>query len=101
MSLLEPTTYSATDRIGGGKAVLTVKRDPKRTRNLKNLEPIYVEVKQGTMQPRESNLCPPKASCFASVRIRASWCKRQEKLRMRPSACCTVHSALPPDRHRA
>lgn len=53
LSLIEPTTYHATDRIGGGKAGIAVKRDPKRTRNLRNLEPVYVEVGQGTMQPHE------------------------------------------------
>lgn len=64
LSLLEPTTYSAIDRIGDGKADLTVKRDPKRTRNLKNLEPIYVEVKQGTMDPREIELASAQGIVF-------------------------------------
>ena len=64
LSLLEPTTYSAIDRIGGGKAILTVKRDPKRTRNLKNLEPIYVDVKQGTMQPHEIELASAQGIVF-------------------------------------
>lgn len=64
LSLLEPTTYSAIDRIGGGKAELAVKRDPKRTRNLKNLEPVYIEVKQGTMQPREVELVSAQGLVF-------------------------------------
>jgi hypothetical protein len=64
LSLIEPTTYSATDRIGGGKADLVVKRDPARTRNLKNLEPITIEVKQGTMQPREVELASAQGIVF-------------------------------------
>lgn len=67
LSLLEPTTYSAIDRIGGGKADITVKRDPKRTKNLKNLEPIYVEVKQGTMHPCEIALASAQGIVFRIV----------------------------------
>lgn len=64
LSLLEPTTYSAADRIGGGKADITVKRDPNRTRNHKNLEPVYVEVKQGTMEPSGIELASAQGLVF-------------------------------------
>jgi hypothetical protein len=51
VSLIEPTTYTAEDRIGGGKADITVNLDPERAKNFKHLEPVYVEVQQGSMEP--------------------------------------------------
>jgi len=64
LSLLEPTTYSVADHIGGGKADITVKRDPKRTKNLKKLELVYVEVKQGNMEPSGIELASAQGLVF-------------------------------------
>lgn len=64
VSLLEPTTYTVSDLIGGGKADITVRRDPECAKNIKSIKPVYVNAKQGSMEPARIELASGQGLVF-------------------------------------
>lgn len=64
VSLLEPTTYSVVDRIGGGKAEITVELDPARIRKANRPDPVYADAKKGAIEPRSIRLVSAQGLVF-------------------------------------
>ena len=106
VSLLEPTIYTVSDLISGGKADVTVKRDPACAKNIKSVKPVYVEVKQGSMEPAKIELASGQGLVFrietdSRIVIKKMGPAREEDKRVLRRTFSSSSTAVPEgSRHR-
>lgn len=64
LTLLEPTTYSVANTAGKGKAEIVVAFKPADAKRLRDLEPVYVEVKSDAFKPAAIKLISTQGLIF-------------------------------------